>query len=583
MQSALPLRDTGASVHQRDQSWTSPAGAVAAASPGRGAAAAAVSELTAGAILAAAEAGAVQRASPVPVPEPAVGPGPQGAGTPSGSVPNGLAVPAGAAEPGGETRVVVIREGCPACAQEAKEAPGALVLSMKRSRGGEWEKLNVRANPFPIINGKQSRGDVVRAVERMLSGEPVLAVAGRAGLLPHSTYVGPQMAGLDDAIWEEVERLAALVLSGKRLFLRCGSGCHCMCEAVPKGCHADAWRQALLRRVAGQPPPPRQSADLDLASDAVHGSRGKLLLDLFGGDQPVVAVAAARNGYKAARLDTCLDAELGDVANPKVMLPWARECRAGRVLALKSDLPCQSFTCLRCRPVAAGKVPAPPLRSRARLPDLPETPPEWRAYMAKHEGFVATTFDLGTDVILRPKPIRGRFIAEGPLDRGNPNLIVNGTKVYRAAYADHAPLELHPRVQRFLAETGARVVYAFQCACRGLFQKASALIADAETAEALEPLTCLPCVHSEHEEEAVGDDAAGNSNSCKSRVYPAVFAEAITMAVTGSTAAEVEALVKPCFLETVRAAAAEGRLHVAHQHRLAEAEAAADGDGGAQA
>ena len=53
--------------------------------------------------------------------------------------------------------VVVIREGCPACAQEAKESPGAIVLSMTRSQGGVGGRLNPRANPFPIIEGKQSR------------------------------------------------------------------------------------------------------------------------------------------------------------------------------------------------------------------------------------------------------------------------------------------------------------------------------------------------------------------------------------------------------------------------------------------
>jgi hypothetical protein len=52
----------------------------------------------------------------------------------------------------------------------------------------------------------------------MLEGEPVLAVAGRAGLLPHHSYIGPQMGGLDDLVWAEVERLAGLVQSGKRLF-----------------------------------------------------------------------------------------------------------------------------------------------------------------------------------------------------------------------------------------------------------------------------------------------------------------------------------------------------------------------------
>jgi hypothetical protein len=323
---------------------------------------------------------------------------------------------------------------------------------------------------------------------------------------------------------------------------------------------------------------------MDPASDAVSRAGGKLLLDLFGGDQPVVAEAAEANGFVAARLDIYLDAEQGDVSNDEVMAPWARECAAGRVASLKSDVPCQSFTCLRARPVQPGQAPAPPLRSRALLPELPPTPPEWKVYMAKHEKWVATTFDLGTDVLLKSAPVKGRFLAEGPIDRGNVGLKVNGTTIFRKEYADHAPLELHPRVLRFLAETGARVVYAFQCACRGVFQKGTALIADPATAEALQPLTDLPCVHTSggHEKEAVGLDDAGESNSHASRVYPHVFAEALTMAVTGSSAAEVEAVVRPTFLETVRIAAAAGVLHTDHTHLLPEAKAAAGDEGAVQ-
>ena len=500
--------------------------------------------------------------------QPRAGPGARG---------RGAGLPPTSAEP-----VVVIREGCPACAQEVREAPGVLVLSMTRTQGGEGGKLNPRANPFPIIVGKQSREDVVQAMERVLAGEPVSAVAGRAGLLMHHSYEGPQSLGLDDAIWSEVQRLAGLVAAGKRLFLRCGRGCCCPCDVEQLACHARAWQRVVTGVASGQSAPVRQGAGMDPASDAVSRAGGKLLLDLFGGDQPVVAEAARANGFVAARLDICLDAEQGDVSNDEVMAPWARECAAGRVASLKSDVPCQSFTCLRARPVQPGQAPAPPLRSRALLPELPPTPPEWKVYMAKHEKWVATTFDLGTDVLLKSAPVKGRFLAEGPIDRGNVGLKVNGTTIFRKEYADHAPLELHPRVLRFLAETGARVVYAFQCACRGVFQKGTALIADRATAEALQPLADLPCVHTKHEKEAVGFDDAGESNSHASRVYPHGFAEALTMAVTGSTAAEVEAVVRPIFLGTVRAAAAVGVLHTDHTHLLLEAEAAAGGEGAVQ-
>ena len=207
--------------------------------------------------------------------------------------------------------VVVIREGCPACAQEVREAPGVLVLSMTRTQGGEGGKLNPRANPFPIIVGKQSREDVVQAVERVLAGEPAAAVAGRAGLVMHHSYEGPQSLGLDDAIWAEVQRLAGLVRSGKRLFLRCGRGCCCPCDAEQLSCHAAAWQRVVTSVAAGGSAPARQEAEMDPASDAVSRAGGKLLLDLFGGDQPVVTEAAAANGFVAARLDIMLGCRTG--------------------------------------------------------------------------------------------------------------------------------------------------------------------------------------------------------------------------------------------------------------------------------
>ena len=472
-------------------------------------------------------------------------------------------------QPGGEaTQVVVTRQGCVACETEARDSK-AVVLQMTRSQGGANGQLNPRANPFSIIGKRQSRADVVRAVEHILAGVPVVAVAARMGLTPHMSYIGPQIETIDDAIWAEVSRLADLVRAGKRLRLQCV--CACPCATEPDCCHADVWARAITRCAEGRPAPPRQSVAVDAASDAVFRSGGKLFLDLFGGEQPVVAEAAARFGFLAARLDTCLDKVGGDVSSCAVMTPWARECAAGTVSAMKSDLPCQSFTCLRERAVAAGEVDAPKLRSRAALPGLPPTPANWLAYLTKHEAFVNTTFDLGTDVILRPAE-RGRFLAEGPVDRGN----VNKPEHYRAAYHDHAPLELHPRVTRFLEETGSRVLHVYQCTCMSPFQKASALVVDEQTALALQPLADLPCVHTEHKEEASGRDTAGVSRSHKSRVYTRPFAEALTIAVAGASPSEVHAVVWPAFMATVRAAEAAGSLHPDHRHLLAEAEAAAE-------
>ena len=290
------------------------------------------------------------------------------------------------------------------------------------------------------------------------------------------------------------------------------------------------------------------------ARGGTRTGREQGMLDLFGGDQPVVTTAAARFGCSVVTLDSCVDPVGGDLTNQSVVERWGGECEAARVWAVKSDLPCSSFTCLWGKPARPGAPPKPKLRSRALLPGLPPTPPEWRLYMRKHERWVGLTFDWATPVVLAG----GRAAVEGPTDRGNPLL----GWAYRQAYADHAPLELHPRALAFCKATGGRVVHSFQCACGGAFQKATSHIADAATADALGPLAALPCVHvvGGHEGVADGVDGNGESLSNQSRVYPSSYAEAVAVGLAGGTAEDVLAIVAPAFQEVVRVAAAAGTL-----------------------
>lgn len=460
---------------------------------------------------------------------------------------------AGAAAPrqGGSVRA---RVGCAKCVEGCHRARGVWVLMRRGERPCEGG-VNPRANPFAIRDG-QTRGAVVKAVRCMLQGEQWAQVAQRMGLLPHHSYLSAAGSGVDAALQQELARMAAMVCGGARLFLACG----CACAEHGGGqeaCHSDEWVQAVRGRAASM----ALEADLrpglgpvqDSASGAVRTAKGKLLLDMFGGVQPVVAAAAARWGFTTVTLDTRLGPD-SDLTQRAFAAQWVRECEAGNVQAFKSDLPCVSFTCLWGKPAAPGAKPKPKLRSRACLPDLPPTPPEWQLYMRKHEGFVHLTFDCATPTVVQG----GRAVVEGPPDRGNPAL----PELYRKAYADHAPLELHPRARRFCEVTGGRTVYSFQCACGGAFQKATAHIADPATADALEPLCALPCVHEQggHAEVADGVGADGQSLSDASRVYPTPYAEAVAVAVSGGSAADVSAVVMPAFREVVRATAAAGTL-----------------------
>ena len=447
--------------------------------------------------------------------------------------------------------VVRVKAGCAGCAEECKRASGVWVL-MRRGEAPCDAGVNARANPFAVRAG-QSREAVVEAVRRMLQGVPWAMAADQLGLLPHTSYLCAAGSRLDAAVRRELLRLAGMVQGGSRLFLACGCACGRHGREQAEACHGDQWEQAVRKRAAGAALQRQLPAAVDAAAAAVQAAKGQLFLDMFGGDQPVVAEAAARRSFVTVTLDTRLDPG-NDLARRSFTAQWVRECVAGNVKAYKSDMPCVSFTCLWGKPAGHGQQPKPKLRSRACLPGLPPTPPEWVLYMRKHEAFVDLTFDCATPTVLRG----GRAVVEGPPDRGNEAL----EELYRKAYADHAPLELHPRALRFCADTGGRTVYSYQCACGGSFQKATAHITDPATADALGPLCALPCVHEQggHAEVADGVDAAGKSLSDASRVYPGPYAEAVAIAVTGGSAADVSAVVMPAFREVVQAAAAAGTL-----------------------
>ena len=298
--------------------------------------------------------------------------------------------------------------------------------------------VNARANPFAVRAG-QSREAVVEAVRRMLQGVPWAMAAEQLSLLPHPSYLCAAGSRLDAAIRREVLHLAGMVQGGSRLFLACGCACgrHGREQAEP--CHGDQWEQAVRKRAAGAALERQMPAAVDATAAAVQAAKGRLFLDMFGGEQPVVAKAASWRNFVTVTLDTCLDPG-SDLSRRAVAAQWVRECVAGNVGAYKSDMPCVSFTCLWGKPAGPGQQPKPKLRSRACLPGLPPIPPEWVLYMRKHEAFVDLTFDCATPTVLHG----GRAVVVGPADRGNEAL----GELYRRAYADHAPLELHPRALR---------------------------------------------------------------------------------------------------------------------------------------
>ena len=304
----------------------------------------------------------------------------------------------------------------------------------------------------------------------------------------------------------------------------------------------------------GNAPPtsPRNSAPLGVADSP----ESHLILVGFGGLHPEFDEEATRWRKTVANIDTCHDSVDGDWGRPEVHNFWRDEAREGRVFAGRFEVPCKTFSCSGLNDEAPPGVEAiPQLRSRRALPGLPPTPPAYQGLVDLHELFVDVACDIFEALITRKR----RCILEGPTDRGNEAL---GPRVYRKKFADHAPLELHPRVVRLTTEFGAVVIRCFQCAAGGKFQKATTFICDPASAAALQPLARLPCVHAAHEKVAHGlDPISGQALSHEARIFPYTLAVVLAIVLAGGGPREVRAQLAPVFTQVFRKAAAAANLH----------------------
>ena len=268
-----------------------------------------------------------------------------------------------------------------------------------------------------------------------------------------------------------------------------------------------------------------------------------------------LAAKLAGRGWAVAAYDIIEDKEHGDLTCKSVTDPIFAAAKVGWVRRGFSGCPCESFTVLRFNPPRPGQKECPPLRYRSWLPSWPPLPDGWEDYMAMHEGFVELTFAVGDAILEWPD---GRYGVEGPIDRADEE---GRPRFFRKKWAEHVPLERHPRAVQFIGKHGARCVDICQCMSAGPFQKATTLISDAETSAAWEG-ACLPCVHEdgEHKEQAYGEDENGESRSARSAEYPEGMCEWLAVGLGGGTRAEVH---------EAALAAAEPVLHAIGPERAA--------------
>ena len=126
----------------------------------------------------------------------------------------------------------------------------------------------------------------------------------------------------------------------------------------------------------------------------------------------------------------------------------------------------------------------------------------------------------------------GDVLFENPCDRGSrddEDSVVRDR--YKAKWADHAPLWLHPEMVELRRDTGLRAVTFPQCALGGSFQKWTTLWYSQGFAEKLDTLTTCTCTHGYHSDIARGRGLRGRWHSAEAAAYPARMNKLIADAI----------------------------------------------------
>ena len=164
--------------------------------------------------------------------------------------------------------------------------------------------------------------------------------------------------------------------------------------------------------------------------------------------------------------------------------------------------PCESFSVAH----------RPQLRSRRQKEGLHNAPPEWAAYLRKHNELAQWTAQLAQAA----HQAGAIWAIENPADRGR-----NGSPAYWAARADHAPLWVQDCVTRLEGQTDAATQTFAYCAFGADYQKYTSIMHDAEWVE-LEALGTRLCEHGDegHAELLRGRDQHGASRAARAAAYP---------------------------------------------------------------
>lgn len=222
------------------------------------------------------------------------------------------------------------------------------------------------------------------------------------------------------------------------------------------------------------------------------------------------AALRARGGRVTA-IDTKVGGAAHDLRDVRLQRQLVAQVAAGHFDTVFIATPCQSFS-------VAHK---PQLRTRRSPTGMAHVPPEWSAYLDKHNKLA----DFSAALALTAHAAGIPWAIENPADRGDPT-----SEAHWPQMANHAPLWVQPEIVQLRADTHAATVTFPQCFFEAEWQKYTTIMHSAAMSTHLGAMRGATCDHRRHT-PAYGRDARGAARAERAAAYPAALNEAIASAL----------------------------------------------------
>ena len=224
-------------------------------------------------------------------------------------------------------------------------------------------------------------------------------------------------------------------------------------------------------------------------------------------------------GCVVEALDTKLGGSAHDVLRAGVGIPLLQRIRAAEFDCVFIATPCSSYSVLH----------DPQLRSDTEPEGIQPIPPEWRAYVSKHNHLAEFTAAVVHECVASATPIA----LENPADRST-----KGSPAFWEAVSTCGSIWRMPCVSAALGSAGARFHTFSQCKLGSGAQKWTTIASVGETSRALACLgdTRYACDHDRLRHDVIleGRDAAGRSRAGRAAAYPRELNDLLARAIVES-------------------------------------------------